>query len=76
MHMFYDDHAPPRFHARHAEDEALLKIADLAILNGGLPARALGLVVEWASAHQQELLDNYWKRAQNGEPIAKIPPLE
>ncbi len=73
--MFYEDHAPPHFHARYGEFEALIRIADFAILDGKLPVRALGLVVEWASLHQEELLEN-WKRAQSGEPIAKISPLQ
>ena len=71
IYMFYEDHAPPHFHARYGEFEALIR----AILDGKLPVRALGLVVEWASLHQEELLEN-WKRAQSGEPIAKISPLQ
>ncbi|MFN3344732.1 MAG: DUF4160 domain-containing protein [Chloroherpetonaceae bacterium] len=68
VYMFYDDHSPPHFHAR-------CKISDFGILNGKLPTRALGLIVKWAALHQEELLEN-WNRAQCGEPIAKIPPLE
>jgi hypothetical protein len=75
VYMFYDDHAPPHFHARYGDFEALVKISDLGILNGKLPTRALGLVVEWAALHQEELLEN-WNRAQSGEPIVKISPLE
>ena len=37
-------------------------INTLAILGGGLPARAFGLVTEWASLHQQELRAS-WDRA-------------
>lgn len=75
VYMFYDDLAPPHFHARYGDFEALVKISDLGILNGKLPTRALGLIVEWAALHQEELLEN-WNRAQSGEPIAKISPLE
>jgi len=76
IYMFYEDHAPPHFHhARYGEFEALIRITDFAILDGKLPVCALGLVVEWASLHQEELLEN-WKSAQNGEPIAKISPLQ
>jgi hypothetical protein len=53
IYMFYEDHAPPHFHARYGEFEALIR----AILDGKLPVRALGLVVESASLHQEELLD-------------------
>ncbi len=53
--IFYDDHNPAHFHAEYGEHEALVNINTLAILSGSLPARALGLVTEWSSLHQQEL---------------------
>jgi hypothetical protein len=34
----------------------------LAILGGRLPARALGMVTEWASLHQRDLLDRGTQR--------------
>jgi len=46
--VFYDDHNPPHFHAEYGEHEVLVNIKTLAILSGGLPARALGMVAEWA----------------------------
>src|SRR5256712_4909429 len=49
--IFYDDHNPPHFHAEYGEHEVLVSISTLAILSGSLPARALGLVTEWASLH-------------------------
>jgi len=51
MAMVYDDHNPPHFHAEYGEHEVLVRISTLAILSGSLPARALGLVTEWASLH-------------------------
>src|SRR2546430_2393250 len=51
MAMVYDDHNPPHFHAEYGEHEVLVSISTLAILSGSLPARALGLVTEWASLH-------------------------
>lgn len=53
--IFYDDHNPPHFHAEYGEYEMLVNINTLAIMGGRLPARALGMVSEWASLHQQEL---------------------
>ncbi|HEY1932483.1 MAG TPA: DUF4160 domain-containing protein [Acetobacteraceae bacterium] len=47
--MFYDDHAPPHFHVRYGGQKAIVAIESLAILDGGLPPRALGLVMEWAT---------------------------
>ena len=52
--MFFDDHNPPHFHAQYAGQEALIGIRTLAVISGRLPARAFGLVAEWALLHQAE----------------------
>jgi hypothetical protein len=72
--IFYDDHNPPHFHAEYGEDEVLVSIATLAILSGSLPARALGMVAEWASLHQREL-SAAWERASRLQPPGQIAPL-
>jgi len=72
--MFWDDHNPPHFHARYGEYKAAIEIGTLRILDGSLPPRALGLVVEWASQHEEELMNN-WNKARNSRPLAKISPL-
>lgn len=73
--MFFDDHPPPHFHAEYGGDKAVFDIRNLVVINGGLPSRALGLVVEWASQHQDELLD-LWTRASKQQELYKIPPLK
>ena len=73
--MFYDEHAPPHFHARYGSDNAAIEIVSLRVLEGRLPSRALGLVVEWASLHQQELMMN-WEAARSNQPLNKIQPLQ
>jgi hypothetical protein len=73
--MYYNDHAPPHFHARYAEHEALIRIDPLGILHGHLPPKALSLVIEWAALHKQELMKD-WKLAENLQKPEKIPPLE
>lgn len=73
--MYYRDHAPPHFHARFSEHRALIEIETMAILRGHLPARALGLVVEWGVKHRSKLLDD-WGRAARNAPLIPIPPLE
>ena len=72
--MFFDDHNPPHFHAQYSGDEALININTLAVIAGRVPARAQGLVAEWASLHQEELLA-LWRQARNHEPLRKIKPL-
>lgn len=72
--MYYDDHLPPHFHAIYGEHEALVGIEALALFEGRLPPRAMGLVTEWAAQHQEELREA-WRRAKNLEPPGKIVPL-
>ncbi len=72
--IFYNDHSPPHFHARYGESKASIVIGDLAILEGTLPPRALGLVMEWAAMHKEELM-NAWSQAMNQQPLGRIAPL-
>ena len=72
--MFVNDHNPPHFHARYGDDEALIEINGLTVFAGRLPPRALGLVIEWAALHRQELF-NDWHRAQRHAPLTRIEPL-
>ncbi len=73
--IYFDDHNPPHFHAEYAGGLALIDIRSLAAFSGRLPPRAMGLVVEWATLHQAELLAD-WQRAQAQQALQPIPPLE
>jgi len=73
--MFFEDHNPPHFHAIYGEYEVLIDISTFAVFAGHLPPRALGLVIEWATQHQDELLNN-WERARVQESLSKIEPLK
>ena len=73
--MFYNDHPPPHFHVRYGSARALIAIQTGALLEGELPARALGLVVEWALRNRAQLLAN-WEAARKGEPLSPVAPLE
>lgn len=73
--MFYNDHAPPHFHARYGEQRAIIAIDSLTVLGGRLSPRVLGLVMEWASLHQEELRED-WRLADRQAPLRSIEPLE
>ena len=75
IQMFFQDHAPPHFHALYAEHEALIDIRALKVMEGQLPRRALALVMEWAEAHQNELMEAWNLCARNQMPN-KIAPLK
>lgn len=72
--MFFEDHNPPHFHARYAGSKVAIEIESLRVLEGQLPPRALGLVIEWASQHKNELLEN-WELAKIYQAPNKIDPL-
>jgi Domain of unknown function (DUF4160) len=74
IYLYYNEHAPPHFHAEYGGDEALYEIETLRVYAGSLPRRVHNLVLEWADLHRQELLDE-WNKARAGEPLGKIEPL-
>jgi len=72
--MFYNEHNPPHFHVSYGEYKAVIRIKDFGIAEGSLPPKALALVTEWTSKHQQELLIN-WELAEEKKQLIKIEPL-
>jgi hypothetical protein len=73
--IFFDDHNPPHFHARYGDNNGVIKIDNFALIEGFLPPRALGLVIEWAEIHKEELLIN-WKRASESKDLFSIESLK
>jgi hypothetical protein len=73
--MYFNDHHPAHFHAVYGEHEAIYIIDSLEILRGGLPRRAHGMVVEWATLYRVDLRNN-WDRAREMRPLESIDPLE
>jgi hypothetical protein len=72
--MFYSEHNPPHFHARYGDDRVAIEIKTMKILEGALPPRALGLVMEWASQHEKDLMRD-WELARSSRTPEKIEPL-
>ena len=70
----YNDHNPPHFHAEYNGEEACFEIATLKRIDGALPPRICGYVVEWALLHQSELQNN-WHSLQMDGTFEKIMPL-
>lgn len=75
IRMFFDDHAPPHFHVEYNEYKAVIRLEPLALVEGKLPPRALGMVMEWADQHRPELLDA-WSHCAAKQTPNKIAPLE
>ena len=72
--MYFGDHDPPHFHVGYNEFRAIVDIDRLGVINGYLPPRVLGLVIEWAEVHQQELKTNCETIKISGT-FSKIEPL-
>ena len=75
IRMFFNEHAPPHFHAEYGESRAVIGIRTLEVIDGRLPRRALELVLDWAELHQDELLRD-WDLCQQHEQPAEIAPLQ
>ena len=73
--IYWKDHGVPHFHAKYSGYRASFSTHDLRLLEGWLPPRVTALVLEWAFAHRDELLEN-WRLAAAHKPLKPIAPLE
>lgn len=71
--MYYNDHAPPHFHARFAGQVMEVAIDPVRVLAGQLPPKQQAQVLEWARRREQDILDN-WARARAGQPLLPVLP--
>jgi hypothetical protein len=72
--IYYREHPPPHFHAKYGNETGVFSIAELRLIEGHLPKRAISLVLEWAFEHRNELMED-WELAMARKPLRKIPPL-
>jgi len=71
IRMFYNDHAPPHFHAVHGEHELLVGIDPVVVIRGAASKRVESMVLEWGALHQ---LENC-RRGRRTDPMTPIDPL-
>ncbi len=74
IYMYFRDHAPPHFHAKYGEFEGMVGLDPIRQIEGNLPPRILGLVIEWATLYSMELKEA-WNAAAHKDSIPKVPPL-
>lgn len=67
-------HGIPHIHAKYAEHEASVSIADGEVLAGELPRKQLRLVQAWIELRRDELTAD-WELALGDEKLYKIAPL-
>lgn len=71
MYFQLSEHNPPHFHVIYGEYTGEIEIKSLKMLEGDLPPKALELVKEWASIHQDALM-----RIWETQEFIKLPPLK
>lgn len=74
IQIYYGDHTPSHFHVTYSGAKAVIDIESLSLIEGTLPPRALGLVIEWATIHRDELRVAFNRAAMMEQPN-KIDPL-
>ncbi len=72
--LYWQEHGVPHFHAKYGGNRASFSIDDLRLLEGSLPPRVMGLVLEWALLHRDELMAD-WRLAMEKKPLRSIEPL-
>jgi hypothetical protein len=76
IRMYFMDHAPPYFHAVYGDSEAVIGIRSLELIEGSLPRRAMSFVIEWASQHHREELQEDWELCAAHKSPHPIRPLD
>jgi hypothetical protein len=74
IRMFFNDHAPPHFHAFYGDSEAQIEISTGQVLRGSLPPRQRRLVEAWVSRYHEGLMAA-WTLASADTPFERIPGL-
>ena len=72
--MNFKDHSPPHFHVWYGDYKITVTIQD-GIVTAKMPQRALKMVFEWLEVHREELSQE-WEKAQKGEALKQITPLQ
>lgn len=73
--MFYNDHEPPHFHAQYGEHKASFCLNTLGLLDGWMPPRIRGYIVEWAALNIDDLFMD-WEIARQKGILNKIEGLK
>ena len=72
--IYWKEHGVPLFHAKYQKYRTSFAIEDFRLLEGKLPPRVTGLVLEWAADQRSELLAD-WALAMQKKPLNPIAPL-
>ena len=59
IRMYWNDHAPPHFHAQYGKFKASFDIETSEKTKGKLPPAGERLIREWAKRYKKQLLENW-----------------
>ncbi len=66
-------HHTPHIHAKYSGKSAVISL-DGDVLEDGIPAKQLRMVLIWIDIHKEELLAD-WELISNGQEYFRIDPL-
>jgi hypothetical protein len=75
IRMFFNDHAPPHFHAFYGRHEARVSVETGEIIGGGLPPTQRRLVHTWTLRYREALLTD-WVLVRDARAPERIPGLD
>lgn len=76
IHVYYDDHNPPHFHAIYAGKKVVFRIDTLEKIEGKIQRTQELLVIQWAYIRRKELYDAWEKTIVQKQIPKKIKPLK
>lgn len=74
IYMYFDGQATPHFQVLYNGRHGVFSLSPLNYYSGNLPPRVVGLVLDWAVPHKNELLAN-WESIKETGTYQKIPSL-
>lgn len=57
VELYFNDHAPPHFHAKYSGYEDVIEIRTLKRMKGNLPTKQHKKIKKWASKNQDLLME-------------------
>ena len=74
IYMYFDGQNTPHFQVLYNGRHGIFSISTLSYSKGNLPPKVVGLVLDWAVPHKNELLAN-WENVKDNGTCHRIPPL-
>lgn len=71
--LYWRDHNAPHIHFSYGDYQCSMTVLD-RVVDGQAPAKVIAKVNEWMDLHEEEILA-LWQKAQRGEKLSRIEPL-